>query len=126
VAGLVSCTANTGLYVVCPAYQGCTSGFNSQVICGDGTGTGTGAVMCDGPSDCPVNSDCCTRPGNPGSFCVARPQSGVIGSGCAALDPNPMGPQSSVVCDPLNPTANCPVGKSCVTIGGAQASFLCQ
>jgi hypothetical protein len=124
VAGEVNCTdSSSGSYVVCTTSQGCSPGPSTgQVQCGPG---GLGVTTCDGPSDCTANSDCCTQLlGSYGSLCVARPQSGVIGSGCAALDPSPFGPQSSVVCDPLNPTANCPVGKSCVR--NVLAQFLCQ
>jgi hypothetical protein len=126
VAGEVSCTDNDGAYVVCSTSQGCSPGpLTGQVQCGDGNG-GIGVFACDGPNDCPGDSDCCTRLGTRGYFCVARAQPGVIGSGCAALDTNPNGPQSSVVCDPLNPTTTCPTGKSCVTNAGTQVSFGCQ
>jgi hypothetical protein len=124
VAGEVSCTANTGSYVVCPTSQGCSSGpTTGQVECGDGTGTGTGAVTCDGPSDCPANSDCCYSPAQ-GRTCRAQTQPGVIGSGCPSTGP---GSQLPNACDPLNPTANCPAGKSCVSdLEGTEVSFTCE
>lgn len=123
VAGQVSCSANTGSYVVCPASQGCSAGpTTGQVECGDGTGTGTGTVTCDGPNDCTGNNDCCAYPAS-GSHCTAQAQPGVIGSGCPSVGP---GAQLPVLCDPLNPTAHCPAGKSCVNNVGAQVSFLCQ
>ena len=127
VAGQVSCSDKGGAYVVCPASQGCSPGpYTGQVQCGDGTSTGTGKVTCDGPSDCPGNKDCCAEPGGI-QGCLAQPQPGVIGSGCAAFDTNPNGPQATVVCDPLNPTTTCPAGKSCASVfGGALVSFLCQ
>jgi hypothetical protein len=126
VAGEVNCTANSGLYVVCSASQGCSSGQSTQQVqCGNGSG-GTDLVTCDGPSDCPADSDCCTKVAAFGTSCVARSESGVIGSGCTALQPNPAGPQSKVVCDPLNPTTTCPTGKSCVANVDTQVSFLCQ
>jgi hypothetical protein len=126
VAGEVSCTAKEGSYVVCPKSLGCSPGpLEGQVQCGDGNG-GTGIFTCDGPSDCSSDSDCCTTPGTSGHFCVARAQSGVIGSGCAALDTNPNAPQSTVVCDPLNPTTTCPVGEYCTSGGAALASWGCH
>jgi hypothetical protein len=115
VAGEVSCTANNGSYVVCSTSQGCTRG-STQVSCGNGN------VTCDGPNDCPGNTDCCNSP-NGGSSCAAQTQPGVIGSGCPSVGP---GAQLSNLCDPLNPTANCPAGKSCVTNVGVLASFSCQ
>jgi hypothetical protein len=126
-AGLVSCTNNDGSYQICYTPQGCSPGtLTEQALCGDGNG-GAGLFTCDGPSDCPGDSDCCTQVGPAvGSFCVARSQSGVIGSGCLALQPNPAGPQSGVLCDPLNPTTTCPTGKSCVTNGGTQVGSLCK
>ena len=62
VPGQVSCTNTIGAYVVCAAEEGCSVPKTGQVECGDGTGTGTGAITCDGPSDCPVNNDCCNYP----------------------------------------------------------------
>jgi hypothetical protein len=128
VAGEVSCSDNTGAYVVCPAYQGCTDFLGARqppfVDCGDGTGTGTGAVTCDGPSDCPANTDCCAYPGSgQSSQCTAQSQPGVIGSGCPSVGP---GNQLPVLCDPLNPTTHCPTGKSCVPSVGTQTFFICQ
>jgi hypothetical protein len=122
VAGQVSCAANSGAYIVCSASQGCTSGTNREVFCGNGSG-GTGDVTCDGPSDCAGDSDCCNYPSG-GSMCTARTQPGVIGSGCPTLQP---GVQLTNRCDPVNPTANCAAGKSCVASAGVlRASFLCQ
>jgi len=124
VSGEVSCSANDGATITCDVSEGCTSGFNSQVYCG--TTAAVGDITCDGPNDCPANNDCCAEPG--GQHCLAQPQPGVIGSGCAAFDTNPNGPQASVVCDPLNPIASCPPNKRCVTnFGGALAlGFACQ
>jgi len=126
VPGEVSCTAGEGSYIVCPTSQGCLPGpYVGQVQCGNGTATETGDITCDGPSDCPANSDCCVEPA--GQHCLAQPQPGVIGSGCAAFDSNPNGPQAGIVCDPLNPVTTCPAGKSCVSdFGGGQVAFLCQ
>ncbi len=128
VSGEVSCTDNDGAYVVCSTQQGCLPGPEvGQVQCGDGNAnTAMGLVSCDGPSDCPANNDCCTRLSGGGSFCVARTQPGVVGSGCAALDDNPNGPQSGVLCDPLNRTTTCPQGQSCASIAGSQVTFICQ
>jgi hypothetical protein len=128
VAGEVSCSDIHGAYAVCPTYQGCTDFSSARqppfAVCGDGTGTGTGFVTCDGPNDCPVNTDCCIYPGPPTSWqCTARTQPGVIGSGCPSLGP---GAQLPVVCDPFTPTANCPTGKSCVPSAGALVVFSCQ
>lgn len=124
ISGEVSCSANDGATITCDVSEGCTSGFNSQVYCG--TTAALGDITCDGPNDCPANNDCCAEPG--GQHCLAQPQPGVIGSGCAAFDTNPNGPQASVVCDPLNPIASCPPNKRCVTtFGGALAyAFGCQ
>ena len=127
VPGQVSCSDNTGSYVVCPTSQGCSPGpYAGQVQCGDGTATGTGSATCDGPSDCPVNSDCCNYPatGRIIMHCSVQTQPGVIGSGCPSAGP---GFQLANACDPLNPTANCPAGKSCVSdFGGAEVTFICQ
>lgn len=133
VAGQVSCTDTStlfgALYIVCLAQQGChdipgTSRSPASVICGNGSG-GTGDVTCDGPNDCPGNNDCCYEPGN-GLHCLPQPQPGVIGSGCAAWDPNPVGPQASLVCDPLNPTGTCPAGKSCTPyMSDGEFAFTC-
>jgi hypothetical protein len=124
VAGQVSCTANTGSSVACSTSQGCSPGPSTgQVQCGDGNG-GTGNATCDGPSDCPPNSDCCNYPASGNvAHCAAQTQAGVIGSGCPSVGP---GSQLPNLCDPLNPTMNCPAGKSCVTVVGAQVRFLCQ
>ena len=125
VAGEVSCTDKTGSYVVCPASQGCSPGPSTgQVECGDGTATGTGGVTCDGPSDCPANSDCCYYPALGVMHCNAQTQPGVIGSGCPSAGP---GSQLANACDPLNPNANCPAGKSCVSyFAGAEVTFSCE
>jgi len=117
VAGQVSCGDDVGSSVTCPSSEGCTDFPGNRqppfTVCGDGTGTGVGKITCDGPNDCPTNSDCCLEPA--GQHCLAQSQPGVIGSGCATYDTNPNGPQASVVCDPLNPTATCPPNKSCTT-----------
>lgn len=126
-AAKVSCSDNVGAYIVCQASQGCTdlrANSTPFVVCGDGNG-GTGAVTCDGSSDCPANYDCCYEP--TGQHCLMQSQPGVVGSGCATFDTNPNGPQASVVCDPLNPNTSCPTGKICqANTGGAQVSFGCQ
>ena len=116
VAGQVSCSANDGAYIVCPASEGCTSGANSQVFCG--TNAAPGAVTCDGPNDCSTGSDCCGNPGG-GSHCYAQTQPGVIGSGCPSMGP---GTQTGTLCDPLAPS--CPGTKSCV--GSYLDYFGCQ
>jgi hypothetical protein len=130
VQGQVSCSATEGAYVACPASQGCSAGpYAGEVQCGSGTSTGTADVTCDGPSDCPANNDCCYIPGSTKRVlhCLVQPQPGAIGSGCAAYDTNPNGPQAGVACDPLNPSTSCPAGQSCVSnFGGAQVSFACQ
>ena len=129
VAAKVSCSNSIGSYVVCSSAEGCSAGPSvGQVQCGDGTATGTGQVTCDGPSDCPANNDCCSLPGQGTEVmhCFPQPQPGVIGSGCASWDTNPNGPQASVMCDPLNPTATCPIGKSCGPLAGTLVSFFCQ
>jgi len=113
VAGQVNCTDNDGEYIVCPTSQGCGDAQSGHVFCGTTPGS------CDGPSDCPPNSDCC---GN--NICYAQTQSGVIGSGCPSMGP---GFQLGVFCDPLNPTTTCPAGKTCTsTFSGAQVQFGCQ
>jgi hypothetical protein len=124
VAGQVTCTANTGASVSCATSQGCSPGPSSgQVQCGDGNG-GTGNATCDGPGDCPPKSDCCAYPGSGNvAHCAAQTTVGVIGSGCPSVGP---GSQLPNLCDPLNITANCPAGKSCATVVGAQVSFVCQ
>jgi hypothetical protein len=132
VGGEVSCSDVLGASATCPTSQGCTDFYSMGAreppfaVCGGGTGTNTGAITCDGPNDCPTNSDCCVEPG--GTHCLAQPQPGVIGSGCASFDTNPNGPQASVVCDPLNPTTSCPAGKSCVTQYGSALvlGFSCE
>jgi hypothetical protein len=124
VAGEVNCTDKTGSYVVCPVSQGC-SDSSGQVVCGDAS-TGAGTVTCDGPSDCAAGSDCCYYPaqGITVMRCTPQAQPGVIGSGCPTTGP---GTQFPNACDPLNPTANCPAGKSCVSyMGGAEVSWSCQ
>ena len=123
VAGEVSCTDSDGAYVVCPTSQGCTDVISEPpVFCGDGNG-GRGAITCDGPSDCPSNSDCCYNPGA-GRNCAVQTQPGVIGSGCPSTGP---GSQLPNACDPLNPTANCPAGKSCVSdFEGTEVRFTCE
>ena len=116
VAGQVNCTDNDGEYVICPTSQGCMDRSSGHVGCGAGS---PGTTFCDGPSDCGANGDCC---GN--SICYTRMQAGVVGSGCPSLGP---GNQLGVLCDPLNPTATCPAGKSCTpSFSGAQARFGCQ
>ncbi|HVT06459.1 MAG TPA: hypothetical protein VHO67_03335 [Polyangia bacterium] len=129
VAGQVSCSDSNGPSVACPASQGCTDvGGRAPpfAVCGDGTASGTGSITCDGPSDCPANSECCAAVG--GQHCLAQAQPGVVGSGCATFDTNPNGPQASVVCDPMRPTTTCPTGKSCVPDFGASLvlGFYCQ
>jgi len=130
VAGEVSCGDDVGSSVTCSASDGCTDFPTAReppfTVCGNGTGTGGGAVTCDGPSDCPPNNDCCAEPG--GQHCLAQTQPGVIGSGCAAYDTNPNGPQASVVCDPLNPITTCPPNKSCTIDANAAIvyGFHCQ
>jgi len=131
VAGQVSCTDDSGLYAVCPAQQGCyayppSSRTPGTFGCGDGTGITRG--NCDGPSDCPANSDCCWQPGGgtlyPVWLCQARTDPGVIGSGCPTLGP---GTQLNSLCDPLNPTSTCPANKSCTPeVSGAQVYFTCE
>src|SRR3569623_1619541 len=129
-AGAVSCVDDVGSSVTCSASDGCTDFPTAReppfTVCGNGTGTGGGAVTCDGPSDCPPNNDCCAEPG--GQHCLAQTQPGVIGSGCAAYDTNPNGPQASVVCDPLNPITTCPPNKSCTIDANAAIvyGFSCQ
>lgn len=129
VPGQVSCGDDVGSSVTCPASEGCTDIGGRQppfTVCRDGTGTGTGAITCDGPSDCPTNYDCCYFVGT--QHCLAQPQPGVVGSGCVAYQTNPNGPQASLVCDPLNPMVTCPPSKSC-TIDSNEAivyGFHCQ
>jgi hypothetical protein len=125
VAGQVGCTNTDGEYVVCPASQGCShfgGRFPPFVSCGDGAG-GTGAITCDGPNDCPGDSDCCPFPSTLGfAQCTPRTQPGVIGSGCPSLGP---GNQIAPICDPRNPTATCPAGKSCTVGAGTFTSWSC-
>jgi hypothetical protein len=110
VAGEVSCTSPIGSYVVCSTSEGCSPADDELVQCGDGSG-GTGNVTCDGPSDCPENSDCCAYPGSGQvAHCVAETTPGVIGSGCPSEGP---GSQLPNLCDPSNPTSSCPTGKTC-------------
>jgi|GEM_PF-2930091 len=129
VAGQVSCGDDVGSSVTCPASEGCTDVGGRQppfTVCRDGTGTGTGAITCDGPNDCPANYDCCSFQST--QHCLAQPQPGVVGSACVAYQTNPNGPQASLVCDPLNPTATCPPNKTC-TIDSNEAivyGFHCQ
>jgi len=130
VAGEVSCGDDIGSSVICGASEGCTDFPMARqppfTVCGDGTSTANGAITCDGPSDCGTNYDCCYFVGT--QHCLAQPQPGVIGSGCVAYQTNPNGPQASLVCDPLNPTATCPPGKTC-TIDSNEAivyGFHCQ
>ena len=124
VSGEVSCSANDGATITCNVSDGCTSGFNSQVYCGDNVSPGN--ITCDGPSDCPANSECCGSVN--GQHCLVQAQPGVVGSGCATFDTNPNGPQASVVCDPLNPITTCPPNTRCVPqFGGALViAFSCQ
>jgi hypothetical protein len=118
--GQVSCSDNTGAYVVCSSSEGCGRGATvGSVACGP---SGTGS-FCDGPNDCAAGSDCCAIP-NPGApflgSCTVQTQPGVIGSGCPSLGP---GNQLHTLCNPVIPTANCPVGQACLE---STSSFLCE
>lgn len=120
VSGQVSCGDVLGPSVTCPVSSGCTNvggRLPPFAVCGAASGTGPGSVTCDGPNDCPTNYDCCYTNDSlyNSQHCVAQPQPGVVGSGCAAYQPNPNGPQASLLCDPLNPTTSCPPGQSCAT-----------
>jgi len=133
VSGQVSCGDVLGPSVTCPVSSGCTNvggRLPPFAVCGAPTGTGTGSVTCDGPIDCPTNYDCCYTNDSQytSQHCVAQPQPGVIGSGCTAYQPNPNGPQASLLCDPLNPTTSSPPGKSCRTESNDSLvySFYCQ
>jgi hypothetical protein len=109
----VTCGTSGGAEVVCSRQNGCT--YSTQrggisVACG--TSSAPGAITCDGPNDCPANSECCVGPGNFQS-CVVQAHPGVVGSGCATVDPSQFGPQATVVCDPKNPINTCPTGTAC-------------
>jgi hypothetical protein len=120
VAGEVSC-AGSQSDVTCSTSQGCTPGVN---VCGINQDGISGGINCDGPSDCPANYDCCAGVGNY-QMCQPQAPAGVVGSGCAAVDPNLNGPQASMVCDPLTPTS-CPTGKLCTAGPNGLAGFACQ
>jgi hypothetical protein len=117
----VSCTRITNggfpAFVTCVLPTGCSTSGQNAICVAAGAGN-----QCDGPSDCPANNDCCVGPSTAPSSCQPRPQPDVVGSGCAALDTNPFGPQAGVVCDPVNPV--CPSNQSCV--GSSGFGFICN
>jgi hypothetical protein len=126
VPGQVSCSDYTPDYVVCAASVGCSFPVQRTHgdICGDGA-NGTGVIRCDGPNDCPANQDCCYHSDRVAMMeCYPQTTPGVIGSGCPMLGPNAWAPN---VCDPLNPTATCPQGKSCTpSVVRDWTLFLCE
>jgi hypothetical protein len=114
IAGQINCTETDGEYIACPTSQGCSSNAG-HVFCTTGT---PGTTTCDGPSDCGTGADCC---GN--NVCYTRTSGGGVGSGCPSLGP---GNQLGVLCDPTNPTATCPSGKSCMpTFSGVIVTWGC-
>jgi len=125
-AGQVTCSEGN-VEVVCPTSVGCNyiDTGTGGIACGTGN-SGEANIFCDGPNDCPLDWDCCAGPDSADQSCVMQPQPGVIGSGCASLDPSAFGPQAAVVCDPANPTSSCPANQSCSGSPMEPSGFTCE